>query len=280
MENIYRILVPTDFSGAADKALEAGINLSKLSGAELDLLHIEDVPPDWVDIVEKAERNQYLSINQRLDQVRDHLAERAQRVKNASVVLRDFLEFSKGYRAILGHTENYENDLIVMGAHGIRGLQGLMIGSYTQKILQTSTLPVLVIKKDNPPFWPKKMVFVSDFDNQHKERFLVVTDFAERMGLELHLLLINTPMLFKSTPETMQLMKRYETLAPKGLVTKVSTYNAEHFEDGLKGYCAEHDIDLISVPNYRKRHAWRVLGSTIQALVNHLNLPVLTIPEH
>ncbi|MCE7991932.1 MAG: universal stress protein [Roseivirga sp.] len=279
MEDGYSILVPTDFSGAADKALEAGINLARLSKAKLDVLHIEDVPADWVSIVENADRNLYLSINQRLDRIKDHLAERTQHVRDASVEVDDFLEFNKGHRAILGHAENRENDLIVMGAHGIGGIQGLMIGSYTRRILHSSHKPILVTKQADPPFWPKKMVFVSDFAEKHKNRFLVVIDFVQKMGLELHLLSINTPMIFKGTAEMEERMGKYLALAPEGFISKASTYNHIHFEDALKEYCHKYDIDLVSMISYNKRHAWRVLGSSIQGIINHLNIPVLAIPE-
>lgn len=279
MEDRYSILIPTDFSGAADKALEAGINLARLSQAKIDVLHVEDVPHDWVSIVENADRNLYLGINQRLDRIKDHLAERTQRVRDASVDVDEFLEFNKGHRAILGHAENRENDLIVMGAHGIGGIQGLMIGSYTRRMLHSSHLPILVTKKTDPPFWPKKMVFVSDFNEEHKERFRVAIDFAQKMGLELHLLSINTPMIFKGTAEMEERMKKYEELAPESFIAKVGTYNHIHFEDALKEYCHKYDVDLVSMISYNKRHAWHVLGSTIQGIINHLNIPVLAIPE-
>lgn len=279
MESAYTILVPTDFSGAADKALEAGINLGRLGKASLDVLHVEDVPADWVSIVENSERNLYLSINQRLDRIRDHLRERVQRVRDASVDVNEFLEYNKGYKAILGHAENRQNDLIVMGAHGIKGIQGLMIGSYTQKLIHSSHVPVLVVKKNNPPFWPKKMVFVSDFDKRHQDRFLVTIEFARKMGLEVHLLSVNTPSVFTSTGEMEERMTVYEGLGSDNAITKASTYNHIHFEDALKEYCKKYDIDMVSMISYRKRHAWRVLGSTIQGVINHMNIPVLIIPE-
>lgn len=280
MEDVYSILVPTDFSGAADKALEAGINLARLSEAKLDLLHIEDVSPDWVSIVENAERNLYPGINKRLDRIRDQLSERTQRVRDSSVEVNDFLEFNKGHRAILGHAENRQNDLIVMGAHGISGIQGLMIGSYTQKMLHSSHLPVLVTKKTDPPFWPKRMVFVSDFDEKHKERFLVAVDFAQKTGVALDVLSINTPTSFRGTGEMEARMQKYEELAPEGFISRVSIYNHIHFEDALEEYCQKYDVDLVSMISYRKRYAWRVLGSTLQSIINHLNIPVLAIPEH
>ncbi len=279
MESVYSILVPTDFSGAADKALEAGINLARQSRASLDVLHVEDVPADWVSLVENSDRNLYLSINQRLDRIRDHLGERVQRVRDASVVVNEFLEFNKGYRAISGHAENRQNDLIVMGAHGIGGIQGLMIGSYTQKLIHSGKVPVLVVKKHDPPFWPRKIVFVSDFDEKHRERFLAVHDFAQKMGLEVHLLSVNTPSVFTSTGDMEERMAGYEALAAKGVITKSSIYNHIHFEDALKEYCEKHEVDIVSMISYRKRHAWRVLGSTVQGVINHLNIPVLVIPE-
>ncbi|MGO4305994.1 MULTISPECIES: universal stress protein [unclassified Cupriavidus] len=50
------------------------------------------------------------------------------------------------YEAIIKAAEDRECDLIVMASHGRRGVQGVLIGSETQKVLTHSKIPVLVYR--------------------------------------------------------------------------------------------------------------------------------------
>ena len=50
------------------------------------------------------------------------------------------------WEAILDHAKAKGCDLVVMASHGRRGLNALLLGSETQKVLTHSTLPVLVIR--------------------------------------------------------------------------------------------------------------------------------------
>ena len=48
--------------------------------------------------------------------------------------------------AVLRTARKHRCDLIVLASHGRRGLQRLLLGSETQKVLAGSTLPVLVLR--------------------------------------------------------------------------------------------------------------------------------------
>jgi nucleotide-binding universal stress UspA family protein len=48
--------------------------------------------------------------------------------------------------AILEEAQSHDCDLIVMASHGRRGLEGLLIGSETQRVLTQSRCPVLVVR--------------------------------------------------------------------------------------------------------------------------------------
>ncbi|SIT37129.1 UspA domain protein [Paraburkholderia piptadeniae] len=50
------------------------------------------------------------------------------------------------YQAIINAAQERHCDLIVMASHGRRGMQGLLIGSETQKVLTHSKIPVLVYR--------------------------------------------------------------------------------------------------------------------------------------
>jgi nucleotide-binding universal stress UspA family protein len=48
--------------------------------------------------------------------------------------------------ALISAAKKHKADLIVMASHGRRGLEGLLIGSETQRVLTQSTCPVLVVR--------------------------------------------------------------------------------------------------------------------------------------
>jgi nucleotide-binding universal stress UspA family protein len=50
------------------------------------------------------------------------------------------------YEAIIRTAEKKGCDLILMASHGRRGVQGLLLGSETQKVLTHSRIPVLVYR--------------------------------------------------------------------------------------------------------------------------------------
>jgi nucleotide-binding universal stress UspA family protein len=278
MEEIYRILIPTDYSETADYALDMGITFAKRANAEVHLFHNEDIPPDWVAIVEKDEGNMYDMVKDQLGLVKDQLSDRLTLGMDSGAKVESFLEYNKGYRAILGHAENYEIDLIVMGAHGHTGLKGLLMGSYTQKVLHHSIVPVFVTKFSDAPNDLRKVVFVSDFQPEHSESLLNAIAFAQHMRSEIEVLFINTPSNFKDTDDIHNRIDQYIEKAPKGIIEKIGVVNAYHFESGLAKYCEKNDIDIIAMPIYKKRHSWDVMGTTIEDVINNIDIPVLGLP--
>jgi len=56
------------------------------------------------------------------------------------------VEHASPHLAIVTAARELGCDLIVMASHGRRGLEGLLLGSETQKVLATSPCPVLVVR--------------------------------------------------------------------------------------------------------------------------------------
>lgn len=59
----------------------------------------------------------------------------------------EIVKIDKPIHGISQVSKDYEIDLIVMGSHGSSGIQELLIGSNTEKVIRNSEIPVLVIKK-------------------------------------------------------------------------------------------------------------------------------------
>jgi nucleotide-binding universal stress UspA family protein len=58
----------------------------------------------------------------------------------------DYVTSSHPYEMIIKAAEKKGCDLIMMASHGRRGVQGLLIGSETQKVLTHTKIPVLVCR--------------------------------------------------------------------------------------------------------------------------------------
>jgi nucleotide-binding universal stress UspA family protein len=278
MKETYRILISTDFSETADNALKIGIMLASRSNSQVQILHVADIPPDWVDLVEDSEHSLYTTAKEQLALIKKQLTNRLAMAQNMGVQAEEFLQYNKGYKAILDHSGNHHSDLVVMGAHGHTGLKGILMGSYAQKVLHHTNRPVLVTTLGDLSNDLRKVVYVSDFPTEDSESLLSVIAFAHQMRLEIEVLFVNTPSNFKETDDIHNRIDQYLEKAPKGIVRKIEIVDAHRFESGLAKYCEKNDIDIISMPIYKKHHSWNVMGTTIEDVMNHLDIPVLGIP--
>lgn len=141
------ILLPTDGSALAGKAIEAGIALAKTTGARLTVmvgvepLHVFSLAPD------QLEYNQDTYGAHARGEARKILDSVAAKAEAAGVrcdtVLR---ESDQAYQAIIDVADASGCDLIVMASHGRRGMAAAVLGSVTQKVLTHTTTPVLVYR--------------------------------------------------------------------------------------------------------------------------------------
>jgi nucleotide-binding universal stress UspA family protein len=141
------ILLPTDGSALAGKAVEAGIALAKATGARLTAMaafepfHLFAITPEQL-----AYNEQHYGAHARAaaQTILDALAAKAEAAGvRCDTVLR---EADQPYQAIIDVADAGGCDLIVIASHGRRGMAAAVLGSVTQKLLAHTTTPVLVYR--------------------------------------------------------------------------------------------------------------------------------------
>lgn len=141
-----RILVPTDGSDISAKAIQAAIELARVSGAQLFALSVkEPFPYSAISEMHPVAPQEFFDNQERV------AAERIKKAVDAAQAAglgckATTVEALHPWQAILDHAKSENCDLIVMASHGRRGLNALLLGSETQKVLTHGALPVLVIK--------------------------------------------------------------------------------------------------------------------------------------
>ena len=145
------ILVPTDGSELANKAVTEGTKLANALGSRLTILAVlvtihvfPDYGPEGEEAAERARREAqtFLEVEgkSRLDA--------ALSVAKAAGVVADALwvDSPHPYEAIIDTAKTKGADLIVMASHGRSGVKAALLGSVTQKVLSHTQLPVLVVR--------------------------------------------------------------------------------------------------------------------------------------
>jgi len=141
------ILIPTDGSELAKKAIPYGIALAKAVGAKVTGItvtvpfHVFAIDPDTLTDTSGSYSKRTKAVAEKyLGQVRDAAAKAG---VSCTVI---HVELEQPYQAIIDATKKNGCDLIVMASHGRRGVSALVLGSETVKVLTHSTVPVLVYR--------------------------------------------------------------------------------------------------------------------------------------
>jgi nucleotide-binding universal stress UspA family protein len=134
------ILVPVDFEGASQKAIDVARWLSGAMEAELVLLHVHDRPAfDHPELPDEM-----------VTRVRSLVEEAA--IKSLAAlaaeagVTRTLFRHGDPAAAILAATAELAPAMVVMGTHGRRGLRRLFVGSVAAQVVRASAVPVVTVR--------------------------------------------------------------------------------------------------------------------------------------
>ena len=141
-----RILVATDGSELSGKATATAVELARAVGADLVAFTALPAYP-YAGIGESSGVAAADYQAQAGAEASDRLAQVEQVAAAAGVACHtSMLEDDEPYRAIITAADKHDCGLIVMASHGRRGVQGLVLGSETQRVLTHTARPVLVVR--------------------------------------------------------------------------------------------------------------------------------------
>jgi nucleotide-binding universal stress UspA family protein len=143
------ILIPTDGSELSDKAIKNGVAFARAVGAKITGLHV--IPATmpiyygdmtWIDakIDQKLREAARAQGSKHLDRV--EATARSAKVECERVLV----EADMVWQTIIDTAAAKRCDLILMAAHGRRGLAAVVLGSETNRVLVHSKIPVLVYR--------------------------------------------------------------------------------------------------------------------------------------
>ncbi len=272
---IKNILVPIDFSDCAKNALKNAIELAKLSEARLTLLNAFHVP------VPHSPVGTATIVQTLAHEVEEVAIEDFKKLKNEfpeldAMQCKFVVEHGFAIDRILAGIKTYQSDLIVMGTVGASGVEEVVLGSNTNRIIKQSSVPVLAIPSDASIADISNIVLASDYGEIHDyEKLAAIKTIVDLFHANLHVIHIGKkPMIDEDSVIGARSLER----ALKGLDKTYNYINHNNFEEALFKFVAEKDIDMLAM--LPREHNWieRILMvSHTRKIVFHTKIPLLTI---
>ena len=144
MREIKKILLPIDFSGASIKILQYAIFLAEKYNAKIFIVSVVEYPYTLSGLPSSKLGSEY-------EEQMIRIAEKkmASFIEENRDLMPVFLESSilSGHPAekIISYAEMESFDLIIIGTHGHKGLEKMLLGSVAEKVIKLAPCPVLTI---------------------------------------------------------------------------------------------------------------------------------------
>jgi nucleotide-binding universal stress UspA family protein len=193
------------------------------------------------------------------------------KVKYASEGVKVFttVVFGSPSKVILEYTKDESIDLVVMGSHGVSGLREIFVGSNAERIVRSSSVPVLVIKHyyKGPV---NNIVFPTDLGTEEQEEIILkVKELQNFFKAHLHLVWINTPLNFTSDTITHERLDAFAKHFKLKDYT-INIFNHPSEEEGIICFTKLIKGDLIAMRTHgRKGIAHFINGSVTENVANH-----------
>jgi nucleotide-binding universal stress UspA family protein len=258
------IVVPWDFTPVASHALAHAVKISRMVGNEISLLHIVDK-----GISQKA-----------LSEKRAHLqkvAEEGSKKYNVSLAW----QITKGsiFHAIAEFANEKEASLVIMGTHGMKGMQKVT-GSWALKVIVKSKVPFIVVQE--PPADQGKyhnIVFPIDFRSENKEKMTMAIFMGKYFDSKIHMFVAGTSDkgLAKKTRINLNFAVKY--LIQNNIEYEIHEVPRKRFAQQTLDFAHEIKADLILIVTTKNiTFADYAFGASEQFIIaNSERIPVICV---
>ncbi len=295
--DIQRVLCPVDFSETSGKALHHAAAVARWYGAELHILNaIAPVitPPFTLSAALPA------NIEEETRAAAEHsLHQLVLSTGLAAGGVREAIRFGTAVPAIGDYARDQQIDLIVLGTHGLSGLEHLLLGSVAERVLHYAPCPVLTIPRSAPdtsserPVQFKQIVAAIDFSPSSTRALDLAFSLAKENDGELALLHVLEMLVPKDAIQVAHFrvgeyvaQRKHDACKELNALIPADAHDwctpSMHVEIGpaaqtILRVAEERRADLI-VMGAQSHGALGVLftGSTTQTVVRRATCPVLT----
>ena len=296
-----QILVPLDGSPLAEQALSCAMALSRGLASELVLFGAVSIPIDTQEILDKAGVKADALLEQLKAEANEHLSEVVKQLREAGLTARYVVQCGPAAEAIVGYAEQMDVRQIVMATHGYTGPNRWTHGSVAERVLQSASVPVLIVRvKDaewsglKQPLCFQRILVPLDGSVRAERVLPVVTPIAHALGSEL--ILFQVPIVYVSgwmTGEWFLPVQGVLATAEQDAQVYLDYVAARLRQEGIKtsiateigavaasiiGHAEDNRVDLIAMCTHGRTGLRRwTLGSVADRVLRAGKVPILLV---
>jgi nucleotide-binding universal stress UspA family protein len=258
-----KILVPTDFTKVSDTAIDHAILTGGIINAEVHVIHI-------------------IENKQQIGEARAKLEALSEIIrKEKGVEIQTIVRIGSIFEDIDKVATEIDASLIIMGTHGLRGMQ-FITGSRALKIVTESSVPFIVVQERNiRPQGYHKLVVPLDLHKETKQKLSLVADMAKYFGSKVHLISPGETdeFLRNQLNRNIRFAEEYFTEKNIPYEVEITESKSDGFVKSLLKYSAAVEADLICIMNFYDNSIMSIFNQSYeqQVITNEAQIPVLCV---
>tara|TARA_A100000171_G_scaffold43647_1_gene45847 strand:+ start:882 stop:1730 length:849 start_codon:yes stop_codon:yes gene_type:complete len=275
------ILVPIDFSEQSKYALNFAAQLAQKGELQIQAIHIIEGPQNHTfntmgdGIANESE--DYFFLKQLLEKTKENMRNLVESKAYAGINITGSVEIGNPYQSISKAIADHQADLVVMGSKGVSGIDEVLIGSNTEKVVRHAKCPVITIKSEVKLNTIQNIVLATNLREEQSRLFVELKKLQALTGAKLHLVKINTTNDFHTQRQMQDEFVRYINDHQLANV-HTAIYNETSEEEGILAYAEDVNADMIAIGTHGRTGLLHLLsGSIAEDLVNHSQIPVWTL---
>lgn len=275
------ILVPIDFSNQSKHALDLAVQIAKKGDIKIEAINIiEGLQPSSFNTMGEGAANyseDEFFLKKLIEKTKENLQNLVEQSKYKGVKITPAVSIGNPYQSIAKAIADHNADLVVMGTKGVSGIDEVMIGSNTERVVRYSKCPVITLKSAVDFDQVKHIVLATNLMDSNDRVVTEIIKLQKLTGAKIHIVKVNTPNYFhtqrQSEKEFGKFVKRHDLHDFDTVL-----YNDITEEDGIMSYAEDVKADLIALGTHGRTGLLHLLsGSIAEDLVNHSQIPVWTL---
>ncbi len=255
------ILVPWDFTQLAEYALEHAARFSDITGSDIALIHVVKKEKEIPEATKK------------LQPVVDSAEKKFN--KKPTLVVREGNIFT----TITDVVSEVDAELVVMGTHGIKGMQKFT-GSWALKVIAGTTAPFVVVQAPPRKGDVKNVVFPIHFKTEDKEKLAWAYYLSKLYNTKIQICKpdVTDGLIKKKTTQNLIFAKKF--LEDRGIDYEITTVEGvESLSEATIKFAKKIDTDLILIVTTKEPTLQDfILGADEQKIIaNNAKIPVMCV---
>jgi nucleotide-binding universal stress UspA family protein len=257
------IVVPTDFSKVGHTATNHAIKIAQSAGAQVMLVHIV---PD-AELLEEAK--QKLSLAQKLA------------LEEYNFNIETLARVGTIYEDVTDLVEEFDASLVVMGTHGLRGMQ-FITGSRALRVITSGKVPFVVVQeKQIGTNGYDDIVVPLDLNKETKQKLNIVAAAAKYFSSRVHIIVPGETddFLKNQIDRNMNYAKSFFDDLDIPYTTHISKEKSDDFDQAVLEYAHNLKADLIVIMNLPGSSLAHLFGGNyVQNIItNKDHIPVIVV---